>query len=181
MTLSINADRSSRGSALKVLASEVILKAINSTMITAPSMMIPKSMAPKLIKLASTPKIFIRINAKNKHNGMTDATTSPERRFPSSNTTTKMTIKHPKMRFSLIVKLVFAINSLRSRKALMRTPLGSELCISSTRFFTASITFLESAPLSIITCPSTFSPSPFPVIAPKRFAEPKPTFAISFT
>jgi len=36
------------------------------------------------------------------------------------------------------------------------------------------------ASFNIITCPSTFSPSPFPVIAPKRVALPNPTLATFF-
>ena len=97
----------------------VISKAINSTIITAPSIMIPKSIAPRLIKLASTPKTYIKDKAKSKHKGITEATTSPERKLPKSNTTTKMTIRQPKIRFSLTVKVVFAISSLRSRKGLI--------------------------------------------------------------
>ena len=139
-------------------------------MITAPSMMIPKSIAPKLIKLASTPKIYINESANKRLSGMTEATTNPERRLPKSSTTTKITIKLPKMRFSATVNVVLAISSLRSRKGLMEMPGGKVDCISATRFFTASITALELASFSIMTCPKTFSPSPFPVMAPKRLA-----------
>ena len=133
-------------------------------------MIIPKSIAPKLIKLASTPKMYISERANSRHKGITEATTSPERQFPKSSTTTKMTIKHPKIRFSAIVEVVFAMSSLLSKKGLIEMPVGKDDCISATRCFTASITALELASLSIITCPSTFSPSPFPVIAPKRLA-----------
>ncbi len=65
--------------------------------------MIPKSMAPKLIKLASTPKRYMRDKAKSKHKGITEATTNPDLRLPNKITTTKMTIKHPKIRFSVTV------------------------------------------------------------------------------
>lgn len=51
---------------------------------TAPSIMIPKSMAPRLIRLASTPKIYIKDSANSKHSGITEATTKPERRFPKT-------------------------------------------------------------------------------------------------
>ena len=133
-------------------------------------MMIPKSIAPKLSRLASTSKIFIIPKAKSKHKGITEATTKPLRQLPKRSTTTKITIRKPRIRFSLMVKVVFAMSSLRSRKALIYTPSGSVLLISSTRSFTASITLLVLASLSIITCPSTFSPWPLPVIAPKRVA-----------
>ena len=82
-------------------------------------MIIPKSIAPKLIKLASILKIFIKVMAKSKHNGITEATTNPERQFPSKTTTTKITIKQPKIRFSATVKVVFPTSSLRSRKPFM--------------------------------------------------------------
>ena len=63
--------------------------------------------------------------ANNKHNGITEATTNPERQFPNNKTTTKITIKHPKIKFSATVKVVFPVNSLRSRKPLMYTPSGN--------------------------------------------------------
>ena len=97
----------------------VISKAMNSTIITAPSMIIPKSIAPKLIKFASTPKIYINDKAKSKHNGITEATTKPDLKLPNSNTTTKITIKHPKTKFSVTVNVVLAISSLRSKNGLI--------------------------------------------------------------
>ncbi len=139
-------------------------------MITAPSMIIPKSMAPKLIKFASTSKMYIREIAKSKLNGMTEATTRPERTFPNSKTTTKITIRHPKIKFSVIVKVVRAINSERSKNPLIITPSGRVGSISASLSFTRSMVALDPAPLSIITCPRTFSPSPLAVIAPNRLA-----------
>ena len=72
-------------------------------------------MAPKLMRLASIPKIYIRLRANRRHKGMTEATTSPERKFPNNNTTTKMTMRKPRIRFSETVKVVLAISSLRSK------------------------------------------------------------------
>jgi len=92
---------------------------INSTIITAPSMMIPKSMAPILIKLASILKIFIKVIANNKLKGITDETTSPERKLPSNKTTIKMTIKEPKIKFSATVVVVFSIRLLRYKNPLI--------------------------------------------------------------
>ena len=57
--------------------------------------------------------------ANSKHNGITEATTNPERQFPSNKTTTKITIKQPKIKFSATVKVVFPTNSLRSKKPLI--------------------------------------------------------------
>ena len=96
-----------------------IWNAINSTIITAPSIIIPKSIAPKLIKLASIPKIFMNEIANNKQSGITDATTNPERQLPNNSTTTKITIKQPRIKFSATVKVVLPTNSLRSKKPLI--------------------------------------------------------------
>ena len=79
-----------------------------------------------------------------------------------------------------MVKVVLPISSLLSKKGLMLMPGGNDGEICATRSLTASITAFEFASFNIITCPSTFSPSPFPVIAPKRVACPKPTEATSF-
>ena len=129
----------------------LIWKAIYSTIITAPSIIIPKSMAPRLIKLASIPKIYIIERAKSKLSGMTEAMTNPERMLPKSSTTTKMTIRQPRMRFSATVAVVFLMRALRSRKPLMWMPSGRLTEISATLSFTSLITWLELASLSIIT------------------------------
>ena len=115
-------------------------------------------MAPKLIKLASTPKRYINDRAKSKLRGITEATTRPERQDPSKTTTTKMTIKQPKIKFSAMVNVVFSISSLRSKNGLMETPSGSMVCTSATRCFTEAMTSWALAPLSIMTCPITASP-----------------------
>ena len=83
------------------------------------SIIIPKSIAPKLIKLASIPKIFINEIANNNQSGITEATTRPERQFPNNNTTTKITIKQPRIKFSATVNVVLPTNSLRSRNPLI--------------------------------------------------------------
>ena len=141
-----------------------------STMMTAPSMIIPKSIAPKLIRLASTPKMYIIESAKSKLNGITEATTRPERKLPKSKTTTNTTIRQPRSRFSVIVNVVRPINSDRSKNPLINTPSGSVFSISAIRSLTRSMVPLPSAPLSIMTWPKTFSPSALAVIAPNRLA-----------
>ena len=146
--------------------------ATNSTIITAPSIIIPKSRAPRLIRLASIPKTYIMEIVKSNASGIIDAITNAERTLPSNTITIKITIRQPSTRFSTTVNEVLEINSLRSRIGLMKTPSGRFFCTSATRFFTSLITILELASLSIITCPNTFSPFPFAVIAPNRFANP---------
>ena len=113
---------------------------VNSTMITAPSMMIPKSIAPRLIRFADKPKMYIMLMPNSRLIGITDATISPDRRLPSSNTTTKITIRAPRVRFSTTVAVVLPISSDRSRNGLMYTPSGKVFCICATRSFMALIT-----------------------------------------
>ena len=72
---------------------------MDSTMMTAPSTIKPKSIAPRLIKLAETPKICIIANAKRRHNGITDATIRPALKFPRSKTKIKTTINPPSSKF----------------------------------------------------------------------------------
>ena len=81
--------------------------AINSTMITAPSMMIPKSRAPRLIRLASILKIYIMEIVNRRERGMIEAMTRPDRRLPSRRMTTAKTIRQPRIRFSRTVWEVF--------------------------------------------------------------------------
>ena len=50
-----------------------------STMMTAPSTISPKSIAPRLIRFPLTPKSFIMPNANSMDSGITEATTSPAR------------------------------------------------------------------------------------------------------
>ena len=90
-------------------------------------------MAPKLIKLASMSRRYIMESVKRSDSGITDATIKPERQLPNSSRTTKITIKLPKTKFSVMVKVVFPTNSLRSKNPLMYNPSGRILDISCTR------------------------------------------------
>ena len=120
-------------------------------MITAPSIIIPKSSAPKLIRLASIPNIYIIDMVKSSASGITEAITRADRISPSSISTISITIVAPKIRFSTIVKEVFATSSLLSIIGLIYTPSGRLRPTSSTRFFTSLITSFELAFFSIIT------------------------------
>ena len=137
-----------------------------STIITAPSTNIPKSSAPKLIRLAHTPNRFIMINANSKASGMVDATIKPPLKFPRKITSTKITISAPNDRFSATVDVVLLISLLRSRKGFITTPSGNDFCIKAIRSFTSLITSFEFSPFSIITIPPTASPFPSLVKAP---------------
>ena len=128
-----------------------ICSTMNSAMITAPSMMIPKSRAPRLIRLASIPNINIMEMVKSSASGMMEVITSAERILPSRSSTVSMTMSAPSTRFSTTVREVFATSSLLSTMGLIVIPSGRLCPISSTRFLTSLITSRESASLSIIT------------------------------
>ena len=78
---------------------------IASTIITAPSTINPKSIAPKLIRLADIPNKFIIETANSIARGMTEATINPALQLPSRRTNIKMTIKPPSIRFFLTVPI----------------------------------------------------------------------------
>ena len=59
-----------------------------STMMTAPSTISPKSIAPRLIRLPDRPNAFITITANSSESGMVVATTRPARRSPRSTSST---------------------------------------------------------------------------------------------
>ena len=69
--------------------------------------------------------MYIIDNVNSNDSGITEATTNPERKLPNNKITTKITIMIPKIKFSAIVKVVLPINSLRSKKPLIKTPSGN--------------------------------------------------------
>ncbi len=96
--------------------------AINSTIITAPSIIIPKSRAPRLIRFTSMPKMYIMAMVKSIDSGMIDEMTSADRKFPNISNTTKNIMMNPMDRFSKTVNDVLPISSLRSTMGLIKTP-----------------------------------------------------------
>ncbi len=130
----------------------------DSTMMTAPSMISPKSNAPRLIKLPLTPNIFIIQMANSMASGITDATSSPALKFPRNKTNTRTTISAPSIRFLSTVLMALLTILVRSRKGSITTPSGSVFCIWSTLAFTFLITSLLFAPFSIITTAPETSP-----------------------
>ena len=134
--------------------------------ITAPSTIKPKSSAPKLIRLPSTPNKFIRQIANNNANGITEATINPALRFPSNKTKTKITINAPSNKFLDTVPMALSTNFVLSKNGSTVIPSGNVFSICAILVFTLPITFEELAPFSISTIPPTTSPSLFLVIAP---------------
>ena len=134
-----------------------ISNTVPSTIITAPSTIIPKSMAPRLIKLALTPKSRIMMRANSKDSGMTDAAMRPPRKLPNNSTSTNITMSAPSVKLRAMVLVVRSIRLDRSRKGLMSMPSGSDFLTLSMRSFTALTTLSELAPLSIMIIPPTAS------------------------
>ena len=130
---------------------------IPSTIITAPSTMIPKSIAPNDIRFAQTPNCFIIINANNRDKGITEAVINPPRKLPKRSTKTNITMSDPSIRFFSTVLVVRAIRSLLLKKVSIYTPSGKDFCISLIRASTFLTTLLGLCPFSIKICPPTDS------------------------
>src|SRR5436190_4423283 len=62
-----------------------------STMTTAPSMIRPKSIAPRLIKFPETPNFNMPVTANRNESGMAAVTMSAARQLPSNTSKTAMT------------------------------------------------------------------------------------------
>ena len=95
-------------------------------MITAPSTINPKSIAPKLIRFADTPKTFIIAKAKSRESGMAEATINPALIFPRKTISTKITINAPSIRFVSTVLIARLIKFVLSRKASTCTSAGND-------------------------------------------------------
>ena len=152
---------------------------IPSRMTMEPSTTIPKSIAPRLIRLADTPKILIIIKPNSMASGMTDATMRPARIFPRKIMRTRNTMMAPSIRFFITVEMLRFTSSERLRYGSIFTPSGSIFCTLSIRPCSSLVTTLAFAPLSIMAIPPTHSPSPSLVIAPKRLGAPNLTFPMS--
>ena len=131
-----------------------------STIITAPSTISPKSIAPRLIRLALTPNKFINDNANNKDKGIAEATIKPALKFPKNNTSINITINAPSIRFVLTVLMARSIRLVLSKKASISTSSGNDFFTVFILSLTSSTTEALLAPLIISTMPPTTSFSP---------------------
>ena len=102
---------------------------IASTMITAPSTINPKSMAPRLIRLAEIPNWFIIATANNIAKGITEATINPALQFPRNKIRIKITINPPSIRLVVTVPIAVEISLSLSRNGRMITPSGNDFSI----------------------------------------------------
>ena len=83
-------------------------------MMTAPSTISPKSMAPRLIKLPDSPSALMTVTANNKASGMVVATTMPARKSPSKSSKMAITNSAPSSRFLTTVRTVRSTSTERS-------------------------------------------------------------------
>ena len=150
-----------------------------STIITAPSTIRPKSIAPKLIRFPDTPNSRIIPSANNIASGITEATTKPPLKLPKKRIRINMTIKAPSARFLTTVEIALSTNFFLSKNGSIVTPSGNVVLICSIFSFTLFITADEFAPFSIITIPVTTSPSALRVAAPYLTLCPNWTDAMS--
>ncbi len=74
-------------------------------MITEPSTIVPKSIAPKLMRFAEMPKMAMPRNANRSESGMVQATTRAARQLPRNASRTTMTSEAPMSRLSRTVPI----------------------------------------------------------------------------
>ena len=153
---------------------------VASITITAPSTRMPKSSAPRLIRLPLIPKRFMPITANRNDSGITSAVIAAARMLPSSRNSTTMTSSAPSVRFLATVLTVELTSTLRSSTGSATMPGGSERLTSVRRSAAASATVRLLPPAIINAVPSTAS-WPSRVAAPSRGACPMPTLATSAT
>ena len=85
-----------------------------STITTAPSTMIPKSIAPRLMRLPLTPSLVIPAAASSMDKGIAAVTIKAARTLPSSSSRIAATSNAPSARFFQTVRNVASIRSRRS-------------------------------------------------------------------
>ena len=85
-----------------------------SITITAPSTMMPKSIAPRLSRLAGTPMIFRPKNVDSNASGMITTTARLARTFDKNRYSTSATSSAPSTRFLNTVVSVLPISQVRS-------------------------------------------------------------------
>ena len=100
---------------------------VASITMTAPSTRMPKSSAPKLIRLPLMPKRSMPMTANRNDNGITIAVMAAARILPSIRNSTAITSSAPSTRFLDTVRMVALTSSLRSSTGSATMPAGSDL------------------------------------------------------
>ena len=142
-----------------------------STMTTAPSMIRPKSIAPRLIKFPETPNFNMPVTANRNESGMAAVTMSAARQLPSNTSKTAMTKIVLSNKLFRTVWIVLLIRIERSYCGRICTLSGSFSWISDRRALTRSAISRLFSPASIMVVPMTVS-WPSIVAAPVRNRDP---------
>ena len=151
-----------------------------STMMTAPSTMMPKSIAPRLIRLALTRVSTMPVIVNSIASGITQAVTIAARMFPRTRNSTAITSSAPSTRFFSTVSMVASTRRVRSYTVRATTPSGRDFLTSSSLAATRCATARLFSPISSMAVPSTVS-LPSNVAAPVRRSLPSRTSATSRT
>ncbi len=117
-----------------------------STMITELSTIRPKSIAPRLIRLAVTAVADIKLAANSMESGIASVTKRPARKLPSVKSSTAITNSPPSQRFVSTVVRVRPMSEARSYRISTLTPSGSVVRISSSRALARFTTSREFSP-----------------------------------
>lgn len=143
-------------------------------------MMMPKSSAPRLMRLALTFWFTMPVKVKSIDSGITSAVISAARMLPRNRNRIAMTSTAPSNRFFFTVAMALSTSTVRSYTVTAFTPAGSVRLISCIFLSTACDTVRLFSPISMNTVPSTTS-RPLSVAAPVRSSLPMPTSATSCT
>jgi len=143
-------------------------------MITAPSTIRPKSIAPSDIRLPLTSLCTIPVAVISIDSGIASAQISAAFTFPSRSSSTMMTSTAPSNRLLRTVAIVASTSFVRFRTALATMPGGRLGWMSAILLSTAAATVRLLAPISMMAVPTTTS-SPFSLADPVRSSRPTPT------
>ena len=147
-------------------------------MITAPSTISPKSIAPSDIKLPLTLPCTMAVAVMSMESGMASAQMKAARTFPSRNSSTTITRIAPSARFFCTVAMVASTSFVRFSTVFARTSCGSERCTVCIFASTSAATVRLFAPSSMMAVETTTS-WPFSLADPVRNSCPMPTCAPS--
>ncbi len=151
-----------------------------STITTAPSMMMPKSSAPRLMRLALMRWFTMPVKVNSIDSGITSAVMMAARMLPRNRNRIAITSTAPSSRFFFTVAMALSTSTVRSYTVTAFTPSGRVRLISCILRSTACETLRLFSPISMNTVPSTTS-RPLSVAAPVRSSWPMPTCATSDT
>ena len=155
-------------------------RSVFSTIMIAPSMIRPKSSAPRLIRLPEILKEFMPIALIKSDRGITSAAINAARQLPSRKNKITTTSSAPSAKFFATVVMVAMTNCERSSVGTAVIPSGKVFVTACSLSPTARATVRLLAPTSIKALPTTVS-TPLRLAAPVRSSPPTVTLATCAT